>query len=312
MAFLGQSIDRREFCATVAGALVGAATGSKTVFAEEEAFHLNYMLASCMYGTTPLAEILPQVHKIGADSIDIWPMRHGNQREQMDEIGHDAFAEQLAKYDLTLGMITRYDLGPWKLEEELPVAKRFGTKIIICGSGGPKGLSGTELKAAVKEFVEKLKPHIEDAASYGVTMGIENHANALIDSPDSIRYFAELAPEANVGIALAPYHLPQDPELLAGLIRDLDRKLAHFYAWEHGMGCMTKLPKEEELLQMPGRGSLDFAPLLVALKQINYLGWTEIFMHPVPRGIPILETTSAVTEEINRSRSYLDKLCKTI
>jgi hypothetical protein len=29
-------------------------------------------------------------------------------------------------------------------------------------------------------------------------------------------------------------------------------------------------------------------------------------MHPVPRGIPILETTADVTREINRSRAYLE------
>ena len=69
---------------------------------------------------------------------------------------------------------------------------------------------------------------------------------------------------------------------------------------------MTKLPKEQELLQMPGRGPLDFAPILQALKRIDYRGFTEIFMHPVPRGIPILETTAAVTEEINRARAYLE------
>lgn len=312
MSLTEHKTDRRTFCRGIAAAAAGTSLASRLASAEDDKFQLNYILASCMYGTTPLAEILPEVHNVGADSIDIWPLRHGNQREQMDEIGHDAFAEQLASRDLTLGMLTRYDLGPWKLQEELPVAKRFSTKIIICGSGGPKGLSGSELKNAVGEFVEKLKPQMDAAAEAGVTIGIENHANALIDSPDSIRYFAELAPEGNVGIALAPYHLPQDPQLLAGLIRDLDRKLAHFYAWEHGMGCMTKLPKEQELLQMPGRGSLDFAPLLAALKSINYQGWTEVFMHPVPRGIPILEPTSAVTEEINRSRRYLEEKCSTI
>ncbi len=35
------------------------------------------------------------------------------------------------------------------------------------------------------------------------------------------------------------------------------------------------------------------------LQKINYSGWTEIFMHPVPRGIPILETAAKVTVEIN-------------
>jgi len=56
---------------------------------------------------------------------------------------------------------------------------------------------------------------------------------------------------------------------------------------------------------MPGRGDLDFTPLMAALRDIRYTGWTEIFMHPVPRGIPILKTTKAVTAEINRARKYL-------
>jgi sugar phosphate isomerase/epimerase len=52
---------------------------------------------------------------------------------------------------------------------------------------------------------------------------------------------------------------------------------------------------------------LDFRPLLAALKKIGYSGGVEIFMHPVPRGIPILETTAQVTDEINRARRYLDQ-----
>ncbi len=76
------------------------------------------------------------------------------------------------------------------------------------------------------------------------------------------------------------------------------------------MGCMKKLPKEQELLQMPGRGKLDFVPIVGALKKINYNGWTSIFMHPVPRGIPILPTAREVTAEINRSRLYLEDCLK--
>ena len=139
----------------------------------------------------------------------------------------------------------------------------------------------------------------------GVTIAIENHANNLIETPDSLKWLCELRPSARLAVALAPYHLPQDATLLSQLIRDLGGAIAMFYAWQHGMGCMTKLPKQQELLQLPGRGDLDFAPLLHALSDINYTGWTEIFMHPVPRGIPILETAADVTREINRSRQYL-------
>jgi sugar phosphate isomerase/epimerase len=72
------------------------------------------------------------------------------------------------------------------------------------------------------------------------------------------------------------------------------------------MGCHRKLPKEQELMQLPGRGRLDFVPIVAALKDINYKGWTEVFMHPVPRGIPIMPTTAEVTAEINRARDYLE------
>ena len=150
------------------------------------------------------------------------------------------------------------------------------------------------------------------SVSTGVTIAIENHANSLIESPDSLRWLAELRPSKHLAIAFAPYHLPQDEKLLGNLIEALGDSIEVFYAWQHGMGCHVKLPKEQELLQLPGRGKLDFGPLLSALKRINYSGWTEIFMHPVPRGIPILETAAAVTAEINRSRAYLEEcLAKT-
>ena len=175
--------------------------------------------------------------------------------------------------------------------------------MIVTGAG--RGV-GDSVKEKVRSFVESMKPHVELAAELGLVIAIENHANSLIDTVDSIRYFAEAAPERHLGIALAPYHLPQDERMLATLIEDLDSRLALFYAWQHGMGCMSEQPKEQEMLQLPGRGPLDFTPLLAALRKIGYTGWTEIFMHPFPRGIPILDSTRAVTDAINQSRKYLD------
>ena len=168
------------------------------------------------------------------------------------------------------------------------------------------------MKAAVGTFVEQMKPHLEVAAETGVTIAIENHGNNLIDSPDSLKWLVELRSSEHLAVALAPYHLPQDEKLIGDLIRELGNGIVMFYAWQHGMGCHEKLPKEQELLQMPGRGELDFVPLVAALREINYRGWTEIFMHPVPRGVPILDSTAAVTAEINRSREYLAKCVQKI
>jgi methionine-R-sulfoxide reductase len=299
-------LTRRQML--ISGA-VGATTASVAAPAllagDQSEFQLKYMLGSCMYGYTDLAEILPEVKKVGATAIDLWPKVHGNQREQLDELGEEKFVSLLRKSGVSVGCITQYMLGPFGLQEEMRLAERVGCKTIVTGGKGPRGLSGRELKRAVADFVEAMKPHLAVAEETGVTIAIENHGNNLIESPDSLKWLAELRPSSHLAIALAPYHLPQDTKIISDLIRSLGDSIAVFYAWQHGMGCVKKLPKEQELLQMPGRGRLDFTPLLAALRDIQYSGWSEIFMHPVPRGIPILDSTDAVTTEINRSREYI-------
>ena len=291
---MGQAdLSRREFCmrALAAGALAPAVVRA----AGKKPFRLRYILGSSMYGGLKLREILPEVPKVRAAHIDVWPRPHGDQREQIEAMGHEKFAAMLAENKVKLGILTHYDLGPFRLGKELPVARKFGVSMMIC-TGIPRK------KADVGAFIERMKPHVDAAAKHDVTIGIENHG----ETPDAIRRFAEAARSRHLGVALAPYHLPQDSAALARLIEDLGAKLVHFYAWQHGKGCMKKLPKDQELLQMPGRGPLDFGPLLAAMSKIGYTGWTEVFMHPVPRGIPILPTAAEVTAEINRARKYLD------
>jgi sugar phosphate isomerase/epimerase len=298
---------RRAFCMEAAGGLAVGAIGRYARAADAaKPFALRYVLASSLYGMMKLDEILPEVRKTGAEHIDLWPKRHADQREQMDALGDEKFAAMLKAHGVGLGMTTRYDLGPLRLQDEMRRLKRFGGRLIVTGSQASAEVSGRAARAAVAKFVEEMKPHVAAAEANGVILGIENHANSLIATPDSLRALAELSPSPNLGIALAPYHLPQDETLLAKLIEDLGPKLALFYACQHGRGCHTKLPKDQELEQMPGRGKLDFKPLLAALKKIAFSGWTKIFMHPAPRGIPILETTAKVTEEINRARKHLE------
>ena len=306
--FIENRLSRRRFLAHTA---IGTActTVSPSALAKRK-FKLNYILSSSMYGTLSLEEIIPEVRKTGATSIDIWPRVHGNQREQMEKMGHEAFSALLRRHNIRLGCITRYDLGPFKLQTEMKTCAKFAGDLLICGGSGPRGLKGAELKKAVKRFAEQLKPHAAAAEESKVRIGIENHSSNLINTPDSMKWLIEFSPSKSIGIAMAPYHLEpqgQDANDMANLVKALGDRLLMFYAWQHGMGCTKKLPKAQELLQMPGRGKLDFTPILSALRSINYSGYTSIFMHPVPRGIPILPTASKTTAEINRARSYLEK-----
>jgi sugar phosphate isomerase/epimerase len=298
-------MKRRTF---LQNSLLGAVGASLApVNAAKPAFALNYLVGSAMYGELPLETVIEETPKTGATYLDVWPRKHGSQREQMDEMGHDKVMELLKKHGVKLGSTTRYDLGPFKLDDEIQVVKKFGGSLIVTGGKGGKGLSGDALKSELKSFVENLKPTLDKAGAAGITIAIENHGGGLMESPDSIRWLADFGRDLPLGIELAPYHLPQDTALLSDLIKHLDKKLSVFLAWQFGMGCMKPMPKDEELQQMPGRGKLDFTPLLKTLKDMNYTGFTQIFMHPTPRGIPILPTAPEVTAEINRSKAYLEK-----
>ena len=165
-------MNRRHFlqtslAATASTAFLQAAAGD---------FKFRYIVGSSMYGDLKLAEILPEVPKTGAEFIDVWPKKHGTQREQIDEMGHEAFQQLLAKNGVKLGCSTRYDLGPFGLQEEMQTVGKLGGDLLICGGRGPKDLKGEELKAAVKKFAEELMPHAAAAGAAGVRIGIENHA----------------------------------------------------------------------------------------------------------------------------------------
>ena len=69
---------------------------------EPQEFRLKYMLGSCLYGYQYIGEILPEVRKTGASAIDIWPKVHGNQREQLDDLGEEKFAQMLRKHQVTI------------------------------------------------------------------------------------------------------------------------------------------------------------------------------------------------------------------
>lgn len=272
-------------------------------------FKLRYVLNSAMYGEMPLADILPEIKKTGAESIDIWRKVHGNQREQITEMGDAACKALLKKHDARISMSTCYPLGPKGLQEEMVWLKQYGGKIIVTGSGRypdsePSGLAAKE---QVKTMLEELKPHVAKAEETGITIALENHIKQCLHHPDSLRYFAEFNNSPHLGIAFAPHHLHTWESDIPRLIRDLgDQNIPFMYFQEHSEGIFEKASKEIEMQQLPGfGGGLDYRLIVSALRDIDYTGLVEIFMHPVPRGIPILPTIEEISAAINQSRDYI-------
>ena len=280
----------------------------RPVSAAEPGWAPRYVLSSAMFGTLPLVTVLPEVAKTGSVGIDIWRKGHATHREQITEMGDEAFRQLLQKNKTRLCVSTCYPLGPFRQDAEMRWVKALGGNMTVCGSGamGPRDPVGQEAKRQVKAFFEKLKPHYELAESLGVTMAIENHKNAMLSSPDSMRYFYELNPSPNVGLAFAPHHLHDAIDQIPQLIREGGKKNIPFiYFQEHHPSSKKPMVKVAELKQMPGFGALDYVPILDALRDIKFDGLAEIFMHPTPRGTPMLPSATEITQVINHSREYL-------
>ena len=301
-------MNRRSFIRTSSLALAGTSLGIAK--AKEAPYALRYVLSSAMYGDLPLNQVLASAKETGSESVDIWRKVHATHREQITKMGDEAFQAALKKHDTMMAISTCYPLGPFKQNMELRWVEKNGGRMTVCASGsmGPRDPKGAEAKKQVKAFFEKLKPHYELAEELGITMAIENHKNAMLSSPDSIRYFAEFNPSKNVGVAFAPHHLYDAIEDIPKLIKELGSdNIPFIYCQEYHPSSKKKMSKEDELKQMPGFGTLDYVPILAALKEIQFNGLVEIFMHPVPRGIPILPTTAEINTVINQSRAYLTK-----
>lgn len=301
-------LSRRDFLRSAGLAAAAAAAAPALRAQSAEPFRLRYTLSSAMYGYAPLAEILPEITKAGCESIDIWCKVHGDQREQATALGEEALAALLKKHGARIGSSTRYPLGPFKLQEEMAWVKKHGGNLVICGCVGPKNPQGAAAKAAITKFLEDMKPHVAKAAELGVTIAVENHVNQALHHPDSIKAFADLNTSPNLGLAFAPHHLHEWQEQIPALLRYAGAKnLPFIYFQEHSAGIFKKASKEEELKQLPGRGALDYKLVIKALREVRFNGVAEIFMHPTPRGIPVMPTTGEVTALINESRAYLDK-----
>ena len=269
-------------------------------------FKPKWLLASCMYGYAALDMILPELTELGIQHIDLWPKVHGSQREELTKLGEDTFREMVDEHSVSLGCISQYKLGPFKLREEIQLAKRLECPYIVTSAQGDKT---KPRKDAIQEFAQRMEPEFQLAADAGVTLLVENHGSSILDSLDAIRWLIDACPKQGqgFGFALAPAHLEQNPEVISDLILETKEHLKLFYAWQYGNGFRAKMDHEKEMLQMPGRGPLDFGPPMRSLAEIDFQGFIEVMMHPTPRGVPIEPTVKGVTEAIRQSHIYLEK-----
>ena len=281
-----KSQGRREFLKTIS--LCAAAGAVLPVFAAETKWQMRLATSSIQFKQLTLEETCMQIAKLGFEAIDIWDKFDGCPHlDQAEKLGGAGLKELLARHNLKLSAFTVYDSSYERYAELLGSAGGgVAVRASQYGSFEPEDIS-----SRMKQFLEKLKPLIELAEKHNGYLAIENHGNALLNSPDSFKAFVDLNKSPRVGIALAPYHLQVIKASVPDVIRICGRQLFFFYAWQ----------KADGFDQFPGHGPSDFKPWLKALADIRYERYVNPFMHGHP-------ATEQMVAALAKSRDYLKQL----
>jgi sugar phosphate isomerase/epimerase len=243
--------------------------------------------SSIMFKQLTLEETCAQISKLGFEAIDIWDKFTGCLHlEEADKLGGAALKELLAKNNLKLSAFSVYSTG---YERNAKLLGDAGGGVAVRGSAG--AAKPEELSSRMKDFLEKLKPHIELAEKYNSYIAIENHGGALLNSLDSFKAFVDTNTSPRVGVALAPYHVQAAKASVPDAIRACGKQLFFFYAWQHA----------GNFDQLPGHGPADFKPWLEALADIRYERYVNPFMHGHP-------PTDQMAAALTKSRDYLKQI----
>jgi sugar phosphate isomerase/epimerase len=248
-------------------------------------WQMRLSTSSIHFMELPIEQACEKIAKLGFTGIDIWSAHE--KCPHLDDVAHrlggPGLKELLAKHQLDLFAFSVYQGGYARYAELLGQA---GGGVAIQGSAAP--CQPSELKARMREFLEKLKPLAELAEKNNSYLALENHGNALLDSLDSLKAFVDLNRSPRLGLALAPYHIQRLQASVPEAIRICDQQLFFFYAWQ----------LEKGVKQLPGVGPTDMLPWIQALSDVQYRGHVNPFAHSHPG-------TELMSASLKTARQYL-------
>ncbi len=154
----------------------------------------------------------------------------------------------------------------------LTLARELGAPCITTEPGGPVEPGGS-WQAALKLFVEELKPVIEHAEKEKVLLLIEPEPGLLVERADQ---FLELmghldSPAVGLNFDIGHFYCVGDDP--AATVPRLARYTRHYHLEDI---AATRVHHH----LVPGEGAIDFAGVLRAIKATAYHGWITIELYP--------------------------------
>jgi sugar phosphate isomerase/epimerase len=154
----------------------------------------------------------------------------------------------------------------------LTLARELGAKCITTEPGGPVE-KGASWSAALKLFVEGLKPVLEHAEKEGVLLLVEPEPDLLIEKADQFLEFMQHVSSPALGLNFDIGHfycVGDDP---ASTVPRLAAYTRHYHLEDI---AATRVHHH----LVPGEGAIDFAATLRAIRATGYDGWITIELYP--------------------------------
>lgn len=279
-------MERRHFL-KISAVSVGTLVLTRRIGAQEASQStFPFSTSTIMYRELPLEEAIAEIAKTGVQAVDVWEGTAKDTQKHMEWIeqnGPDKFRALLAQYKLNLYAFSIYFTPASKRLARLQMLKDCGGQVAVLGVGGK----------TVEQGIQGLMPLVEKAEVLGIKIAGENHSGAALNTIASMREYVALAKSPALGIALAPYHVMGAKESVSEAVEAIGDKLFFFYAWQKAPG----------MNELPGDGTLDFGPVIAALRKVKYPYYLNIFTHA---HAPKEEMTKAV----RAAREYLEKLMR--
>jgi sugar phosphate isomerase/epimerase len=154
----------------------------------------------------------------------------------------------------------------------LTLARELGARCITTEPGGPVE-PGSSWSAALRLFVEMLKPVAAHAEKEGVLLLVEPEPGLLVETADQFLELMAHIDSPAVGLNFDIGHAYCVGDEPAPTIHRLAKHIRHFHLED-----IAATRVHHHLI--PGEGAIDFGATLAAIRAIGYDGWITVELYP--------------------------------
>ena len=154
----------------------------------------------------------------------------------------------------------------------LTLARELGAPCITTEPGGPVEPGGS-WSAALRLFVEGLKPVAEHAEKEGVLLLIEPEPGLLVETADQFLELMQHLVSPAIGLNFDIGHFYCVGDEPTPTVHRLAKYIRHFHLEDI---AATRVHHH----LVPGEGAIDFAATLRAVRDIGYQGWITVELYP--------------------------------